>query len=158
MTSESLDNRAKALVNRAVVSRYPVIYVISPEEERIENVLTAISRDHFQDDRPVVRWTASQGFEPDIGAGDQQTDPVAAIEFIKSQDEDRIYLMKDLPGYFSRDHRIEADQDQGRGERDDDQTDRCRQVQQKMIGDAEQGGETDEDRGDIERIHNQLLL
>ena len=39
------------------------------QEERIENVLAAISREHFKDDRPVVRWTASQGFEPDIGAG-----------------------------------------------------------------------------------------
>ena len=107
MTSETLDKRAMALVNRAFVSRYPVVYIISPEEERIENVLAAVSNDHYGDERPVVRWTASQGFEPDIGAGEEQTDPIVALEAIKSQEEDRIYLMKDLPGYFSRDHRIE---------------------------------------------------
>lgn len=105
--SEFFDQNACQKFERAIASKYPIIYVVSSEEERIESILDVVSNSHYQDQREVVSWTASQGFQ---GANEDHielTNPVNALNHIIEQDSDSFYLLKDLPGFFERDHRIE---------------------------------------------------
>ena len=107
MPTAPFDQSASQLVRRAISSKYPLIYLVSAEEKRIEDTLKLVSEEHYQDQRNVVTWTASRGFDSTVANGVDLTDPVNALNHIASQQQDVIYLMKDLPGFFERDHRIE---------------------------------------------------
>ncbi len=100
------DAKACAKVNRGIVSGYPIIYIVSAEENRIENVLTSVSQSHYKDQRPIIVWSASRGFNNQSGEN-PVTDPATALRHIADNGEDAIYLLKDLPGFFDRDDRLE---------------------------------------------------
>ena len=107
MPSTHFDETAYQSVMRAVNSKYPLISIVSSEEERIERVLDSVSAEHYQDDRKVVTWTASRGFDVIENSDMDFADPVVALRYIADHGKDVIYLLKDLPGFFERDHRIE---------------------------------------------------
>ena len=107
MPSTHFDETAYQGVMQAVNSKYPLIYVVSSEEERIERVMNLVSAEHYQDDRKAVHWTASRGFNVIENSDSDFTDPVAALQYISDHGKDAIYLLKDLPGFFEREHRIE---------------------------------------------------
>lgn len=46
-------------VYRAIAAGVPVIYVVTWEEERLEDKLVGASRALFGDDRPLWVWTAA---------------------------------------------------------------------------------------------------
>jgi len=99
-------------IEQALSSQYRILYMTAWEEDRVEQILKAVSRRIYEDQQPLVVWTATQGFlaAEDIRSkeGGQNTtdpalkDPVSALEYIASQPEDAIYLMKDLPAYFEK--------------------------------------------------------
>ena len=107
MPSAHFDETAYQSVMQAVNSKYPLISIVSSEEERIERVLDSVSAEHYQDDRKVVTWTASRGFDVIENSDMDFADPVVALRYIADHGKDVIYLLKDLPGFFERDHRIE---------------------------------------------------
>jgi len=87
-------------LSRTLAAGSPLIYVVTWEEERLEQMLAAASQERFGDDRPVWQWTAALGFTSGPGADRQLTDPVEALSFIVNEDADAICLMKDLPALF----------------------------------------------------------
>lgn len=94
-----------AKLKQAISSQYRIIYLMAWDEERVEQILKAISRLKYKDKRPVIEWTATRGFYTDEGnlakkKGGETQDPVTAVRHIASEAEDAIYLMKDLPAYF----------------------------------------------------------
>jgi len=89
------------IIDHAVAARYPVIYVVSWEEERVEALLAQISKRQYSDDRPVRVWSAAQGYSSGPGRKLKLTDPLEAIRFAISAADDAIYLMKDLPALFN---------------------------------------------------------
>jgi SpoVK/Ycf46/Vps4 family AAA+-type ATPase len=87
-------------VNRAMAAGFPVVYVVTWEEERLEAMLADVSQTHFSDDRPVWLWTAAQGFVNGPGSERKLVDPIDALSFVAAEETDAICLMKDLPAFF----------------------------------------------------------
>ncbi|MBT8075874.1 MAG: AAA family ATPase, partial [Gammaproteobacteria bacterium] len=87
-------------LSRTLAAGSPLIYVVTWEEERLEQMLARASQELFGDDRPVWQWTAALGFTSGPGADRQLLDPVEALSFVVSESVDAICLMKDLPALF----------------------------------------------------------
>jgi len=85
---------------RTIAAGTPVIYVVTWEEERLEQMLSSASQNLFGDDRPLWIWTAALGFTSGPGSDHELTDPVDALSFIANENTDAICLMKDLPAHF----------------------------------------------------------
>ncbi len=81
-------------------ARYPIIYVISWEEERVENCLRKIAESRK---KKLLVWTLTQGIvksgaEPQrskSGSGNT-SDPISALDAVIEQIEPAIYLFKDF--------------------------------------------------------------
>ena len=84
-------------VARTIAAGFPVIYVLTWEEERLENMLASASLLLFGDDRSVWLWSTAGGFSNGPGRDLNLTDPVDALTFIAGEDTDVLCLMKDLP-------------------------------------------------------------
>ncbi len=89
-------------------ARYPVIYVVSWEEERVERCLAEIAEKRG---KKLLVWTITQGIvksgaEPQRSkAGSNSTsDPIAALDTVIEQVEPAIYLFKDFHP-FTKDDR-----------------------------------------------------
>ena len=87
-------------VARTIAAGSAVVYVVTWEEERLEQMLSEASRVLFEDERPVWLWTAALGFTTGPGREHKLTDPVEALSFIVNENADAICLMKDLPAFF----------------------------------------------------------
>ncbi len=81
-------------------ARYPIVYVISWEEERVERCLRKIAEAR---NKKLFVWTVTQGLvrsgtEPTRtkGGSNSTTDPIAALDAVVDQVEPAIYLFKDF--------------------------------------------------------------
>ena len=81
-------------------ARYPIIYVVSWEEERVERCLREIAEKR---DKKLFVWTVTQGIVKS-GAAQQRTkagsgntaDPLAALDAVIEHVEPAVYLFKDF--------------------------------------------------------------
>jgi ATP-dependent 26S proteasome regulatory subunit len=88
-------------------ARYPIVYVVSWEEERVERCLRRIAEARG---KKLFVWTVTQGIlksgvdpqQAKSGSGNT-TDPIAALDSVVAQIEPAIYLFKDM-------HRFTADE------------------------------------------------
>lgn len=103
--TSQFDGKACEKVNRGIISGYPLIYVVSAEEDRIEHILSSVSQTHYQDSRRVVIWSASKGFQK-TSTSNQITDPIDALQHVADDGDDTIYLFKDLPDFFEKNERL----------------------------------------------------
>lgn len=89
----------KEELNILVQAQYPLIYLITPEEDRAEQAVSRIANDNSEDRRVFV-WTVTRGMV-EYGQSRQSTQhntvsPEAAIEWTIRQKEAGIYIFKDL--------------------------------------------------------------
>ena len=89
-------------------ARYPILYVVSWEEERVEQCLRTIASSR---DKKLFTWTITQGIlksGSEIGnskSGSGNTsDPLAALDAVVNQVDPAIYLFKDFH-HFTDDQR-----------------------------------------------------
>jgi ATP-dependent 26S proteasome regulatory subunit len=89
-------------------ARYPIIYVISWEEERVEQCLRKIAEKR---NKQLFIWTITQGIvksgtppQRSKSGGDSTADPLAALDAVINQVEPAIYLFKDFH-HFMEDER-----------------------------------------------------
>ncbi|MFM2007414.1 MAG: hypothetical protein RLZZ09_3069, partial [Pseudomonadota bacterium] len=75
-------------LTKGLINQYPLIYVQSREEQRLERQLSQLSQIHYGDDRPILEWSAAQGLAGD----DTLTDPLAVIRLIRKADKTCFYL------------------------------------------------------------------
>lgn len=87
---------------KGVTSKFPLIYIVSWEEERVENALTRISGAYYKDGRPLINWSAVRGFYAKNKTEPSLTDPVQALEFIANTKDNAFYILKDLPACFEQ--------------------------------------------------------
>ena len=64
---------------KGLLNQYPLIYLQSREEQRLERQLAELSRAHFGDDRPIEVWSAALGLHGDLA----QADPLEVIQTIR---------------------------------------------------------------------------
>src|SRR3974390_1539806 len=93
-------------IETLIRARYPILYVITSEEMRVQNILVEIAAKR---QKKVFEWTYSSGIIP-AGASIQSQkgrnaatkDPLAALELVIEQVEPAIFLFKDFHPFLSR--------------------------------------------------------
>src|SRR5438046_683486 len=89
MTSK-VDNELETLIR----ARYPIVYVMSWEEKRVEDSLRAIARDRG---KQLKIWTVTTGFTAGTPQRDNTTrDPLAALDYVMNSPDNAIFLLKDF--------------------------------------------------------------
>jgi ATP-dependent 26S proteasome regulatory subunit len=86
-------------------SRYPLIYIITWEEERLLSVLNDISS---QQKKALYVWSAASGLRmfSDLREDPSTLDPLVALEQIARSDEHALYLLQDFHPYFKEEHAV----------------------------------------------------
>lgn len=83
MTSTQVGNRALAEIKELVDAGRPLIYLKSPEEERVHRLLLDAAERLFAGPVPVYTWTATEGLRGPDGPADGATvDPRRALDWI----------------------------------------------------------------------------
>ena len=89
----------KEELNILVQAQYPLIYLITPEEERAEQAIEKIAKDNAEY-KKVFIWTVTRGMvehgQPRQSTQHNTVSPEAAIEWTTRQKEGGIYIFKDL--------------------------------------------------------------
>ncbi|OGD26304.1 MAG: hypothetical protein A2Y56_13395 [Candidatus Aminicenantes bacterium RBG_13_63_10] len=89
----------------AIRGGYPLIYIVSWEEDRVESSLRALMRTlDIKGDFAV--WTSADGLTSSPGETPQAIDPVDALESVLQADRPGIVLFKDLPDSFEDNPRL----------------------------------------------------
>lgn len=88
MPVSRVDNEISTLIR----ARYPILYIVSWEERRVEDAL----REIVQPAKRVYTWSVTTGLQPQPTYGGVVTTVLAALEFIEKCDEEAIFILKDL--------------------------------------------------------------
>lgn len=84
-------------------ARFPYIYMSTWEEERAICMIESIVHNAamIKTVRKIFIWTQTDGFVDETGAQVKSTtDPITAINFIKSINENAVFILKDFHVYF----------------------------------------------------------
>jgi len=91
-----------------VRSRYPIIYVLTSEELRLQNLLREIAESR---EKRLFEWSCSVGIVPagtsiqtQKGRVPSTKDPIQALDHVIEQVEPAIFLFKDFHPFLSRNH------------------------------------------------------
>lgn len=80
-------------------ARYPLIYIVSWEEQRVEAALRAICASRG---KRMLTWTVTQGLVASQTARDNQTrQPMAALDQIEAATDPAVFVLKDLHAFIS---------------------------------------------------------
>ncbi len=96
----------QAEVETLIRARYPILYIVTSEEMRVQNLLLDIAA---QRQKKVFEWTCSSGLVP-AGTSLQSLksrnpatkEPLAALDLVIEQVEPAIFLFKDLHPFLTR--------------------------------------------------------
>ncbi len=80
-------------------ARYPIIYIVSWEEERVERALKTIADNRG---KKLYQWTVTQGMVLNPkNRNDQTTSPLAALDYIMDSRDPAIFLLKDFHPFLN---------------------------------------------------------
>ena len=80
-------------------ARYPIIYVLSWEEKRIEDALRTITANRG---KRLFVWSVTQGLVNSPYATDERTrDPMAALDAVMASTDPAVFLFKDFHAFIN---------------------------------------------------------
>lgn len=85
-------SKADSEISILIRSRYPVIYVVSWEERRVEDAI----RDMAATGKRVYTWSSTRGLQPQPAAGGAAASVLAAFEYVDKCAEDAVFVFRDL--------------------------------------------------------------
>jgi hypothetical protein len=86
-------------IRTALASAYPITLLVSPEEDRQEQLLRRFAAAAKPKQLPVIVWNCVDGF---LGYGDEtHRDPMEALAWIASEGPKGLYLLKDFEDVIS---------------------------------------------------------
>jgi AAA+ superfamily predicted ATPase len=92
-------------IERLITAGYPLLYLISWEEERVENNLRLIGNRLFNDGSKFYTWSCTDGMRDGTGEIEGSRDVIQALEKVIDNRESGFYLFKDLH-FFLNDPRL----------------------------------------------------
>jgi SpoVK/Ycf46/Vps4 family AAA+-type ATPase len=88
-----------AMIEILIRARYPLIYVVSFEEARVEQCLKQITDSRK---KQLFRWTITNGLEqPDGSFITELKDPIKILEYILQVDLNALFVLKDYHHYLN---------------------------------------------------------
>ena len=94
MASSSVDKELETLIR----ARYPIIYIVSWEEQRVEDALREIARERG---KKIFFWTVTQGMVQNPAHRDNATrDPIAALDAVIDSREQALFVLKDYHAFM----------------------------------------------------------
>jgi ATP-dependent 26S proteasome regulatory subunit len=83
-------------------ARYPLIYLVSWEEQRLDGVLSDVARSHG---KQLLNWSATRGLLRQVGprqvpVSDQSRDPIEALHAVSRLTEPSLVVFKDLHAHL----------------------------------------------------------
>lgn len=95
LASSSVDKELETLIR----ARYPIIYIVSWEEQRVEEALREIARERG---KKIFFWTVTQGMVQNPAHRDNATrDPIAALDAVIDSREQALFVLKDYHAFIS---------------------------------------------------------
>lgn len=95
MASSAIDLELETLIR----ARYPIIYIVSWEEQRVEEALRKIAQDRG---KKLFIWTVTQGMVANPNLRDSATrDPLAALDAVIDSREQALFVLKDYHAFIS---------------------------------------------------------
>ena len=95
MPQSAVDTELETLIR----ARYPIIYVVSWEEKRVEDALRVITQARG---KKMYQWTVTQGMVLNPANRDEPTrDPLAALDFVMSSRDQAVFLFKDFHPFLN---------------------------------------------------------
>ncbi len=85
-------SKADSEISILIRARYPVIYVVSWEERRVEDAIREIAASG----KKIYTWSATQGLRPQPSIGGAAASTLAAFEYVEKSTEDAIFVFRDL--------------------------------------------------------------
>ncbi len=85
-------------VEDLIKARYPIIYVVSSEEQRVEKALAQFA---LKKERKLVAWSITKGFQSlagDFRGGDVK-DPIKALDHIAGLEGKGVFVLRDFHAY-----------------------------------------------------------
>ena len=97
-----MSDRQMQEINVLIRARYPLLYVVSPEEGRVTRALGEIAQ---QMGKRFFVWTETMGLRPGLAQvppppSEATAHPLDALEAIRTAREPAIYLLKDFACFF----------------------------------------------------------
>lgn len=92
-------NDIKEEISLCVRARYPILYLLTWEEDRAENLLNDIGKAAGKE---VISWTLSQGFDPSQGGDGNCKKPEAALKYILQSSQKAIFILKDFHPFLDQ--------------------------------------------------------
>ncbi|MEN6357163.1 MAG: AAA family ATPase [Armatimonadota bacterium] len=93
MPPSKIDTEISTLIR----ARYPIIYIVSWEERRVEDALREIAHPS----KKIYTWSLTQGVRPSPPVGGQASTLLAALEFVDKCDEDALFVFNDMHSMIS---------------------------------------------------------
>lgn len=90
-------------VKRALVARYPVIGLVSWEEERVESMLREVARGAFSTPARYYSWSRTLGLVGPEGRIPDTLEAVKALDFAEKAEDLAIFVFRDLHGALESD-------------------------------------------------------
>jgi len=79
-------------INTLIRARYPILYIVSWEEQRVEIALREMALPAKQ----VYVWSVTTGLQPQPPTGQLTTTILSTLEYIDRSEEEAIFILKDL--------------------------------------------------------------
>ena len=93
------NNRTNIEIETLIRARYPIIYIVSWEEKRVEEALRTIASSRG---KKIYGWTITQGMGINPQMRDDTTrDPLSALDFVMDSHDHAIFILKDFHSYIS---------------------------------------------------------
>lgn len=94
MASSTADTELEMLIR----AKYPIIYIVSWEEGRVEAALRRIAQDRG---KKILFWTITQGMVQNANHRDNATrDPMNALDFVMDSREQALFVLKDFHAFI----------------------------------------------------------
>lgn len=94
MASSKIDSELETLIR----ARYPIIYIVSWEEKRVEDALRNIAQTRG---KKIYFWTVTQGMVLNPNRQDNATrDPVNALNFVMDSNDQALFVLKDYHAFI----------------------------------------------------------
>lgn len=90
-------SKSDTQISTLIRARYPLIYVVSWEERRVEDAIRGI----VGSGKKTYTWSVTEGLKPQPPSGDAAVKVLAALEFVEKCAEEAVFVFKDLHAVIS---------------------------------------------------------